>query len=124
MPTINRKQIRPKQVEYKHDNKSAEYYNSSAWHSLRNDYYVRNPLCEVCMTHNVVRVAEHIHHKQPFLSGINDNERWQLLLDEQNLISVCADCHSKLHSKMKRYNLKFCDELTNVEYARAIDILS
>ena len=117
MPTINRKQIRPKQVEYKHENKSAEYYNSSAWHFLRNDYYSRNPLCEVCMSHDVVKSAEHVHHKRKFLSGINDNERWQLLLDEQNLMSVCAKCHIKLHSKMKLYGLTMCDELTDKEYA-------
>lgn len=116
MPTINRKQIRPKQVEYKHDDKSAEYYNSSAWHSLRLDYYSKNPLCECCMAHDVVKSAEHVHHRKPFLRGVNDNERWQLLLDEQNLISVCVKCHSKLHSKMKRYGLAMCDELTDKEY--------
>ena len=116
MPTINRKQIRPKLVQYKHDNQSAEYYNSSAWHSLRNDYYSKNPLCQICLDHNVVRVAEHIHHKRPFLRGLNENERWLLFLDEQNLMSVCAACHSKLHTKMKRYGLSMCDELTDVEY--------
>lgn len=119
MPTINRKQIRPKQIQYKHENKSAEYYNSDAWHFLRNDYYRRNPLCKVCMEHDVVRVAEHVHHVFPFLNGCNENERWQLLLDENNLISVCAACHSKLHAKMKRYNLRSCDELTDVEYEDA-----
>ena len=116
MPTINRKQIRPQLVQYKHDNQSAEYYNSSAWHSLRNDYYSKNPLCECCMAHDVVKSAEHVHHKRKFLSGITDDERWQLLLDEQNLMSVCAKCHSTLHSKMKRYSLVMCDELTDVEY--------
>lgn len=117
MPTINRKQIRPKQVEYKHDDKSAEYYNSSAWHSLRLDYYSKNPLCEVCLAHDVVRVAEHVHHKRKFLSGITEDERWSLLLEPNNLMSVCSKCHSKLHSKMKQYGLVMCDELTDKEYA-------
>ena len=116
MPIINRKQIRPTQTTYKHDNQSAEYYNSCAWHSLRSTYYMNNPLCKICMDHDVIRVAEHVHHKIPFLRGTNDAERWQLLLDENNLISVCAKCHSKLHSKMRRYNLRSCDELTDIEY--------
>lgn len=119
MPTINRKQIRPKQVEYKHDDKSAEYYNSSAWHSLRNDYYVRNPLCEVCMAHNVVRVAAHVHHKLIWLSQPTEDLRWQAFLDENNLMSVCAKCHSALHTKSKRYGLQFVDELTDKEYVDA-----
>lgn len=119
MPTINRKQIKPKQVEYKHDDKSAEYYNSSAWHSLRSAYYMNNPLCECCMAHDVVKSAEHIHHKHKYLSGITDDERWQLLLEPNNLMSVCAKCHSALHAKMKRYSLVMCDELTDKEYNEA-----
>mgnify|MGYP002508665932 CR=1 FL=1 len=120
MPAINRKQVKPKQVEYKHDDKSAEYYNSSAWHSLRLDYYSKNPLCECCMAHDVVKSAEHVHHRKPFLRGITDDERWQLLLEPNNLISVCSSCHTKLHTKMKRYGLVMCDELTDKEYEAII----
>lgn len=119
MPTINRKQIRPKQVEYKHDDKSAEYYNSSAWHSLRLDYYIKNPLCECCMAHDVVKSAEHVHHKRKFLSGITDDERWSLLLEPSNLMSVCSRCHTALHTKAKRYAMNYVDELTDKEYADA-----
>lgn len=117
MPIINRKQIRPKTIEYKHDDKSAVYYNSSAWHSLRNEYYVKHPLCECCMSHDRVTVADHVHHCKPFLTGISDSERWQLLLDEHNLMSVCTACHSALHNKAHKYGLKFVDELTDFEFA-------
>ena len=116
MPSINRKQIRPKTVEYKHDDKSAEYYNSNAWHSLRDEYYAKHPLCECCLSHGRVTAAEHIHHRRKFLSGITDTERWQLLLDENNLMSVCAKCHTALHIKAKRYNMECVDELTDAEY--------
>jgi hypothetical protein len=119
MPSINRKQIRPRQTTYKHDNQSAEYYNSSAWHSLRSAYYMNNPLCECCMAHDVVKSAEHVHHRKPFLRGITDDERWSLLLEPSNLISVCSKCHSALHTKAKRYSLVMCDELTDKEYADA-----
>lgn len=116
MPSINRKQIRPKRIDYKHDDKSAEYYNSNAWHSLRNEYYVKHPLCECCMSHDRVTAAAHVHHKIPFLTGMTDTERWQLLLDEANLMSVCTACHYALHTKAKRYNMKCVDELTDTEY--------
>lgn len=119
MPTINRKQIRPKQVEYKHDDKSAEYYNSSAWHSLRLDYYSKNPLCECCMAHDVVKSAEHVHHKLIWLSQPTEELRWQAFLDENNLMSVCAKCHNKLHNKAREYKLNYVDELTDKEYNEA-----
>ena len=119
MPSINRKQIRPKTVEYKHDDKSAEYYNSNAWHSLRNEYYAKHPLCECCLSHYRVTAAEHIHHKLIWLSQPTEELRWQVLLDEGNLMSVCAKCHTALHIKAKRYNLNYVDELTDKEYDEA-----
>ena len=119
MPSINRKQIRPKTVEYKHDDRSAEYYNSNAWHSLRNEYYAKHPLCECCLAHDRVTAAEHIHHKLIWLSQPTEELRWQVLLDEGNLMSVCAKCHTALHIKAKRYNLNYVDELTDKEYDEA-----
>lgn len=117
MPSINRKQIRPKTIEYKHDDKSAVYYNSSAWHSLRNEYYVKHPLCECCMSHDRVTVADHVHHKLIWLSQPTEDLRWQAFLDENNLMSVCTACHSTLHAKAKHYGLAFVDELTDFEYS-------
>ena len=123
MPSINRKQIRPKTVEYKHDDKSAEYYNSNAWHSLRNEYYAKHPLCECCLSHDRVTAAEHIHHKLIWLSQPTEELRWQAFLDEGNLMSVCTACHSALHTKAKRYNMNCVDELTDKEYDEAHSLI-
>ena len=123
MPSINRKQIRPKTIEYKHDDKSAEYYNSNAWHSLRNEYYAKHPLCECCLSHDRVTVAEHIHHKLIWLSQPTEELRWQAFLDEGNLMSVCTACHYALHTKAKRYNMNCVDELTDKEYDEAHSLI-
>ena len=123
MPSINRKQIRPKTIEYKHDDKSAEYYNSNAWHSLRNEYYAKHPLCECCLSHDRVTVAEHIHHKLIWLSQPTEELRWQAFLDEGNLMSVCTACHYALHTKAKRYNMNCVDELTDKEYDEAHSLM-
>ena len=117
MPRINRKQIRQERTDYKHDDKSAMYYNSNAWHSLRNAYYVKHPLCECCMSHDRITVADHVHHKLIWLSQPTEALRWQVFLDENNLMSVCSKCHSALHAKAKRYGLAFVDELTDFEFA-------
>ena len=123
MPSINRKQIRPKTVEYKHDDKSAEYYNSNAWYSLRNEYYAKHPLCECCLSHDRVTAAAHVHHKLIWLSQPTEELRWKALLDENNLMSVCAKCHTALHNKAREYKLNYVDELTDKEYDEAHNIM-
>lgn len=120
MPMINRTPIKEKVVEYQREENSSPYYNSKSWRLLRKFYYERHPLCEECLKHGVVRPAEEIHHKRPFLTGTTDEERWSLLLDENNLYSLCRSCHDKLHLKAKRYKLNCIDNLTEKEYEEDI----
>lgn len=101
MPTINKQRIREKQVQYRHNNVSAQYYNTSAWRNLRNYYIKRHPLCEECMKNGKVKAAEEVHHIKEFLRGKTDEERYLLLTDESNLMSVCRKCHIKIHSRRK-----------------------
>ena len=103
MPLINRNTQHIKKTTYKHTNQSSKYYNSKYWLKLRNSYIVSHPLCEECIKKDIITPAEHVHHKKEFLSGTSEEERWSLLLDESNLMSVCAKCHHKLHnSKIKK----------------------
>ena len=97
MPLINRNKQSIKQTPYKHTNQSAKYYNSKYWMNLRNSYIVNHPLCEECLKEDIITPAEHVHHIKEFLKGVDDGERWSLLLDENNLMSVCVKCHHKLH---------------------------
>lgn len=99
MPYINKKTVKPKQVPYRHEQASAPFYNSVHWKRLRNYYIKAHPLCEECLKHGIVKPAEQVHHKTEFLRGRDDNERWNLLLDEDNLMSLCVKCHNAKHSK-------------------------
>lgn len=103
MPTINRKQHYSKQIQYKHNNKSDKYYSSSLWTKLRNYYIVHHPLCEECLKNDKITPALHVHHITPFLRGKTNEERFELLLNENNLMSVCIDCHHKLHKLLKKF---------------------
>jgi 5-methylcytosine-specific restriction protein A len=98
MPTINRNKQHIRQMPYRHNNQSAKYYNSKYWQNLRNSYIVAHPLCEECLMNDIVAPAEHVHHIKEFLRGTTDDERWSLLLDSDNLMSVCVKCHKKLHN--------------------------
>ena len=119
MPTINKKPIRPRKVEYKHPTKdeTSSFYNSMAWKRLRNTFLSTHPLCSICVEHGRVEPAVHIHHRVPWSRGVTDIEKWQLFLDENNLIPCCEACHYALHTKDKHYNLSSLDSLTNKEYA-------
>lgn len=100
MPTITRlKDVTKRQP--KKQNQSAKYYNSKQWKSLRLNYYRLHPLCEECLAKGITKPAEHIHHKIEFLTGITDEQRWQLLLDPDNLQSLCLECHYKKHNQTK-----------------------
>lgn len=104
MPTINRKRkIKAKQTPYKHDNQSKQYYNNSLWFNLRNYYIKNHPLCEMCMEEGVVKEAEDVHHIIPFLTGETDEERWKLLLDEDNLKSLCSKHHVEVHNQLRKH---------------------
>ena len=116
MPLINLKPIREKKIEYKHEDNSSKFYNSLAWHRLRGYFFKMHPLCSCCLLHDVVKPAENIHHKKPFLRGKTEEEQWKLFLDEHNLMSVCRSCHDKLHLKGKRYKIDVLDTLTDKEY--------
>ena len=103
MPTINRNRISHKELPYKHENNvSGKYYNTKQWKNLRNYYIRRNPLCEICLSKGIVKPANEVHHKRPFLLGRTDEERWQLLTDEDNLQSLCYACHDEVHRKMNQ----------------------
>ena len=98
--TINRKIIKPKQTKVKYDDdelKSDKYYQSKAWKKLRYTYLIHNPLCENCLKNGIIKPARDIHHKQFF--------------DENNLMSLCKDCHVEFHRYAKLHNLKYLDFL-------------
>ena len=101
MPTINRKHNSIKAVKWT-SNQSVKYYNSRGWKSLRNSYIKMHPLCERCLLNDRSVPATDVHHIKPFLSGKTDTERWQLLLDYSNLMSLCEHCHHEVHKKMKK----------------------
>lgn len=53
---------------------------------IRNDYIKKHPACHYCG-----KEAKHVHHIIPIVVG-GDNR-------ENNLISLCLECHSLIHNK-------------------------
>lgn len=105
MPTINKNKIKPKQIPYRHESRdiSSKYYNSKQWKNLRNYYIRRNPLCEICLSKGIVKAAEEVHHIKFILGGKTEEERWERLTDENNLMSLCISCHHEIHNKRRTH---------------------
>ena len=103
MPVINRRTNTIKNVRWSKSN-SAPFYNSKGWRTLRNVYFNSHPLCEQCLMNGISRPAEEVHHIKPFLTGKSDEERWKLLLDINNLMSLCSECHDEVHRRHTKTN--------------------
>lgn len=72
---------------------SKSFYNSKEWKKQR-EYILRRDsyLCVLCG-----QPAEEVHHKI-YLTPENINNP-MISLHESNLISLCGDCHKKIHAK-------------------------
>lgn len=71
-------------------------YQNTTWRKLRDTYMKSHPICEECLKTGKVTAATDIHHiKSPFRNG---EVNYGLLLDDKNLMSLCAECHGKIHA--------------------------
>lgn len=77
----------------------SKFYNSHLWKNTRNNYIQEHPLCELCYIRGITRPAEQIHHAIKFHDQYNDQIRWKLLTDKDNLMALCSDCHNHIHKK-------------------------
>ena len=79
-----------------------KYYGSKAWHNLREAKLIEQPLCEECMMRGLTTTATQVHHRIPFGLGVDEQQRWELFLDYDNLESICAECHRRLHGETRK----------------------
>lgn len=69
----------------------------SRWNILRKNYIALHPICEWCKKEK----ATIVHHKIPVEENTN------LKYVTENLMSVCASCHKKIHDALGRPTYKF-----------------
>lgn len=105
MPTLNMPPKKKKSTF--HDNSvmrevRRKAYNNTTWRKTRDAYLHEHPICEECLKHGRIyggggdRGTIQVHHKKsPFING---GVEWDLMLDSDNLQTLCAQCHGELHS--------------------------
>ena len=74
-------------------------YNSARWRKLREAKMISDPLCEMCLSRGVTRPATDVHHIQSFMEAEDMETRKVLAFDPTNLMSLCDECHSRIHKR-------------------------
>lgn len=79
------------------------FYHTTAWKHKRKYILKRDhKACQICRSKGRYRAATTVHHKKHLRSNP------ELALDEDNLISLCNECHEKMHPEKhkKKYGYK------------------
>lgn len=82
----------------------ATIYNSREWKELRIQKLRANPLCERCASQNHVRSAHCVHHITPIETAATMEEMRRLAFNPANLMSLCDECHHKIHEVMRSFD--------------------
>lgn len=98
MPTLNKPK---KKSTYKKHTDTSKAYNYK-WTKLRQAYLMEHPLCERCLLDDITKAAEEVHHVKPLSTANDELEMNELLLDSNNLMALCKDCHHKVHNSMRK----------------------
>ena len=71
-------------------------YNTKAWQRMRASILARdNHICQYCLEDGTLTPATTVHHIK-FLDKYPE-----LGMETDNLISVCTDCHARIHRRRK-----------------------
>ena len=74
-----------------------------------------HPVDELALLEEKVLSAEHVHHLVKWYDQPTEELRWQLLLDEDNLISVTSELHNFIHYAPDRLSDAQRDFLTRAK---------
>ncbi len=67
------------------------FYTSRPWVRLRKTFLSHNPMCAECERQGTLTLANTVHHKQERKNNPD------LALEWDNLESLCAECHNRIH---------------------------
>lgn len=78
--------------------------NSVRWRRCREEQLRRHPLCQMCEEQGRLRLAEEVHHVKPVESVAGYQDMEALAYDPYNLMSLCSECHHKIHEEMRSHS--------------------
>lgn len=104
MPYITKRKISVRSDKHetreRHNDKWNHYYQNRQWKLLRQWKITNYPLCQDCLFEGRSVPADEVHHIVPFSTGSTEEEKMRLLLDPDNIVSLCSMHHDKRHGKL------------------------
>lgn len=107
----------------------AEIYNSKEWQELRAMKLRSQPLCEMHLKRDIIVAARCVHHITP-IETATSKEQMRVLAFCSNmpnplngLMSLCYDCHAKIHKELGSNTKKVVAERAEARQARWKDSL-
>lgn len=88
-------------------------YGKKQWKELRENKLMNSPLCEICKHKGINKLATEVHHKDSFLN-YSYPECFKVAFDYDNLLSLCNECHMKLHGIIGTTNGQTLEELSDI----------
>ena len=80
--------------------------NSQRWRDCRSRQLRLRPLCQMCEREGRITLAEEVHHIKPIESTNDVTSMQSLAYDPTNLMSVCRECHHKIHADLMSHSKK------------------
>lgn len=77
-------------------------YDTSQWRKLRSAHLQQHPLCQLCQYEGRIVPAIDVHHIISFMSTNDHLKRLALAYNPDNLMSLCKECHQKVHNQSKK----------------------
>lgn len=99
MPTINRVPKKKREITDRVKERQ-EVYNTPIWKRMSKAKMMECPLCELCLKEGKTTPATNVHHIISFMvyEGL---KRQEVAYDYSNLMALCVECHSLIHSNKK-----------------------
>lgn len=98
MPTISKPKRRSQATNSVTRADRIKIYNSTRWRTIRATKISMDPLCEMCAEAGRTTPAEDVHHITSFMTTDDPARRKFLAYDYANLMSLCKQCHQKIHN--------------------------
>ena len=100
----------------------ATIYNSREWKTLRIEKLKSQPLCEMHLKEGRYVSAHCVHHITPIETATTMEEMKRLAFcGLDGLMSLCDDCHHKVHEEMKSFSRESVKARADARLARWID---
>ena len=95
--------IKQNQVKTPPKDNKQKFYNSNGWKKLRQQKLSEQPLCELCLQRGMTKPGQEVHHAIKFFDQYDEADKWLLLLDPDNLVTVCKSCHQHIHKQRDKF---------------------